>query len=435
MVTTTLVYGAVHAPVIAAFYLLTAIVVGLWVLDGWRTGSLEVSRSPLQLPLILLGLYAVAQVVPFGTIVGNDGVGYPRTISLDPFSTQLTAVHLFALAAFFCVTLALLNSPARLRRVVGALIVFGFAYAFYSILQSMLSPDAIFGIYKPRSRPFGSFVNKHDFAAMIEMLIAIPLGMLFAGTVDRDKRMLYVIAISLMGAALLLSGSRGGSVALLVEILVLVIVTSRAKGVRGIVLKAVLSMALIAAAVGGAIFVGGDTSLTRIAAEAGSEDVSASRFKIWQTTVEVIRANAPFGAGLGAFQQAYTQFDPDSGEWTVQQAHNDYLQIAADAGIVGVAIGGLFLYLLVRQGRRSIRTQDRARRGIAVGALAGCVAILTHSLFDFVLHITAVSVLFLLLIAMLIAADRKYEDDLAVDGFPPSKRRGTVSSISKTVQT
>jgi O-antigen ligase len=231
-----------------------------------------------------------------------------------------------------------------------------------------------------------------------------------------------------MGAALLLSGSRGGLVALLVEVVLLVILTSRAKGTKGLLLKAALSVFLVTAALGGAIFVGGDTSLTRITSEAASDDVSASRFKIWRTTIEVIRENAPLGAGLGAFPQAYTRFDPDSGQWTVHQAHNDYLQLAADAGIVGIGIGGLFLFWFVRQGARSIRADDQLHRGIAVGALAGCVAILTHSLFDFVLHITAVSVLFLLLLALLVSAGREYQREAAPKAR--SKRRSSVTPIS-----
>ncbi|MBV9216362.1 MAG: O-antigen ligase family protein [Acidobacteria bacterium] len=426
---TTMLYGAVHPPVIAGFYVIVASMTVLFTLDGTLKGSLRISRSNLQLPLVLLGLYAVIQIIPFGTVSGSDGLSYPRTISLDPFSTQLTALHLFVLAAFFCIALSCLDSATRMHRLRTFLIVFGFGYSFYAILQSVLSPDAIFGIYKPLGRPFGSFVNKHDFAAVIEMLIALPLGMLFSGAVERDKKMLYIVAIALMGAALLLSGSRGGFVAFFVEVVVLVVATNRAKGSRGLLLKISLSALLLIGAIGGAIFVGGETTLTRIAAEANSQDVSANRFKIWATTLEVIKAHTPFGAGLGAFQQAYTKFDPDSGEWSVQQAHNDYLQIAADAGLVGVALGATFLFLFVRQGRRSTRVGNVARRGAAAGSFAGCVAILTHSLFDFVLHITAVSVLFLTLLAMLVAADREFEDDVH-DPISSKRKRGSVTPIS-----
>ncbi|MBK9529950.1 MAG: hypothetical protein IPO41_16940 [Acidobacteria bacterium] len=221
----------------------------------------------LQLPLILLAIYAFIQTIPFGTYAEATGVaGIPRTISVEPFATQVTAMHMLFLAAFFGIVLASIDSAKRLQRIVAVLTIFGFIYAFFAILQSVLSPDKIYGIYKPQTAtPFGSFVNRHNFAAIIELLIALPLGMLFSGALRPDKRLIYVVAAALMGTALLLSESRGGLVALVAEILLIVILTTRLRGTKQLVLKAGLSILLLLAAVGGAIFVGGDTSLTRFA--------------------------------------------------------------------------------------------------------------------------------------------------------------------------
>ncbi|MGB4989359.1 MAG: O-antigen ligase family protein, partial [Pyrinomonadaceae bacterium] len=134
--------------------------------------------------------------------------------------------------------------------------------------------------------------------------------------------------------------------------------------------------------------------------------------QIWSVTLRVISEHLPFGAGLGAFGQAYTQADSASGFERVEQAHNDYLQIVADAGLVGLVLGGLFLFLIFREGKRNIAVKNKFRRGVAAGAIAGIFAILIHSLFDFVLHITAISVLFLTLMALLVASGRDYEDDV-----------------------
>ena len=77
--------------------------------------------------------------------------------------------------------------------------------------------------------PFGSFVNRHNFAAFMEMAIAVPLGLMFVGAVQKDRRLLFITAIGLMGVALLLSGSRGGLVALLAEVFFLMILTTKTK--------------------------------------------------------------------------------------------------------------------------------------------------------------------------------------------------------------
>jgi O-antigen ligase len=432
-IVTALAYGTVHQPLIALFYAIVALIVCLWAVDCFAGGALRFSRSKLQLPLLLLGVYGLIQIIPFSTYTDSSGVtGIPATISVDPYATQITAFHIFALCAFLSIGLVYLESFNRLKRVVTVLTIFGFVYGFYAILQSVLSPTKIYGIYGPANAiPFGSFVNRHNFAALMEMLICLPLGALFAGAVGRDKKLLYGVAVALMGSALLLSGSRGGLVALIAEIIVLIILTTRAKGRRQVALKVALSGLLVAAAIGGAIFVGGDTSLTRFAETAGSQDVTSNRTQIWGQTLKVISNYVPFGAGLGAYAQAYTRFDPSSGLERVEQAHNDYLQVLADAGVVGLILGGIFLFLFFTNGARSVRTKNTFRRGVAIGAFAGCCAILVHSLFDFVLHITAISVMFLTLIAMLVASGREYGDD--VDEFEESNRKARRSASVTTI--
>lgn len=425
VVYTTMAYGTVHQPTLAIFYLLVAVLLILWVSDAFVGGELRFSRSPLQWPLLAIAIYGFVQIIPFGTYAEAAGISaIPRTISIEPFATQLTAIHLLALSALFSLTLVYLDSAHRLRRIASFIIVFGFLYAFYAILQSVLSPTRILGIYESRfGLPFGSFVNRHNFAAFIEMAISIPLGLLFVGAVRRDKRLIYWVAIALMGSALLLSRSRGGLVALIVEMILLIILTTGSKGGKQVLLKAALSLLLVAAAVGGAIFVGGDTSLTRVAETAASQDITSNRIHIWGVTLKVIAANMPFGTGLGAYPQAFTAYDTLSGLETVDQAHNDYLQLLSDAGLIGLLIGGAFLFWFFREGIRNTRRQNTFRRGIAVGAFAGCFAVLTHSLFDFVLHITAISVLFLTLLAMLVACGRRFEDDIREFDDRKLKRR------------
>ncbi len=435
IVFTTMAYGTVHQPTLALFYLFITVLLLLWVADSFLNGEIRYSCSLLQVPLLLLAVYGFVQIIPFGTYAEATGIsGIPRTISIEPFATQLTAFHTLAFCLFFSVTLVYLDSAKRLRRIAAFLIVFGFLYAFYAILQSVLSPTRIFGIYDTQfAVPFGSFVNRHDFAAFIEMAIAVPLGLLFVGAVRRDKRLLYVIAVTLMGSALLLSQSRGGLVSLVAEIILLIILTTDSKGRKKIILKVALSLLLIIAAVGGALFVGGDTSLTRFAETATSQDITSSRIHIWEVTLKVIAANMPLGTGMGAYTQAYTAFDTLSGLEMVEQVHNDYLQILADAGLIGLVIGGLFLFLFFREGIRNLRRQNTFRRGIAVGAFAGCFAVLIHSLFDFVLHITAISVLFLTLMSMLVASGRRFEDDTNEFDASRSKhrRRASITPIDE----
>lgn len=429
---TTIAYGTVHQPTLALFYLLVAIIVVLWALDAFLSGAIRFSRNRLQIPLLAAAVYGFIQIIPLGELAAIAGVsGIPRTLSVNPFATQTTAIHFFALFLMFGVTLVLIDSATRIRRLAIVITVFGFAYAFFAILQSVLSPLKIYGIYEAGA-PFGSFVNRHNFAAYMEMTLALPLGLIFVGAVRKDKRLLFITAIALMGVALLLSLSRGGLVALLSEVIFLVLITTGAKHRSKLGLKLALAGLLLIAVVGGAIFVGGETSLTRVAETAATDDLTTGRSNIWSVTVDVIKANMPLGAGLGAFGVAYTRHDTMSGLERVEQAHNDYLQVLADAGIVGLIIGGFFLFGLFRLSRGVNSIGNTYRRGIAVGALAGIFAILVHSIFDFVLHTTAVSVLFLMLVALLVASRSSYDDDIDESIHDHAVRRssGSISSIS-----
>jgi O-antigen ligase len=431
IVFTTIAYGTVHQPLIALFYLVIAIIPILWAIDGFQSGNVRFSKSLIQIPLFATAIYGLIQVIPFGNWAETAGVpGISRTISLEPFATQTAALHFFALSIFLSAMLAVTDSAKRLQKLVSVITIFGFAFAFFAILQSVLSPTKIYGIYEVRNgSPFGSFVNRNNFAAFMEMALSLPLGLLFVGSIKKDKRLLYLTAIALMGIALVLSGSRGGLVALLAQIIFLVILTTKTRSYGQIALKVGLSVLLVAAIVVGSFFVGGESSLTRIAETGLAENTSTDRTHIWNVTGSVIKNNLPLGAGLGAFGVAYTKHDDYSGLERVEQAHNDYLQVLADAGIVGLVIGLFLIFWLFRAGIKNLKTENTFRRGIVIGALAGCFSIFVHSVFDFVLHTTAISILFLTLVSLVISAGNEYEDDVE-ENFPRRKKSRQAATVT-----
>lgn len=435
IVFTTVAYGAVHQPIIALFYLAAVLIILLWSFDAFSTGVLRFNKSLIQIPLFAAFVYGIVQIIPFGSLAETAGVtDIARTISLDVFATKVSALHFLALGIFLSAFLAFINSAERLRKIVYTMTIFGFVYAFFAILQAVLSPTKIYGIYEPRfAVPFGSFVNRHNFAAFMEMTLGLPLGLMFAGAVTRDRRLIYATAIGLMGIALLLSGSRGGLVALLAEIFFLIILTTKTQSTAQMAVKIGASVLLLAVIVIGAILIGGETSLTRFAETAASDDFSTNRTYIWEVTLNIIKNNLPFGAGLGSFGVAYTPFDSLNGLERVEQAHNDYLQILADAGIVGLLIGVFFVYELFKTGVRHIQTSNKFKRGVAVGALAGCFAILVHSLFDFVLHTTAIATLFVALVSLVVVSGNVFADEIndKRQARPKKSRPASVTPIEE----
>src|SRR3989441_11670815 len=135
-----------------------------------------------------------------------------------------------------------------------------------------------------------------------------------------------------------------------------------------------------------------------------------SRTHFWAVTLDVIKAYPIVGSGLGSLGVIYTRYDSHNGLLRLEQAHNDYLQTLSDGGIVGGVLGLAFIVILFRQRFARRETDDKFRRGVATGALAGCFAVLIHSFFDFTLHTTANALLFFILPALATPEKRVDQD-------------------------
>ena len=413
VVLSALAYGTVHYWALAVFEIGAAALVVLWAVDAWRSRSLRFSRSLLQLPLIGLFLLGLFQLLPLGGGADpGDAVPGPvaRSLSLDPYATRLALVQLAALFVFFAAALAYIDSPKRLRLVVRVVTIFGFALAFFGLIQHFTSPDKIYWLKElPQSTPFGPFYNRHHFAGYMELTMALPLGLLFSGAVEPEKRPLYIFAAAFMGIALVVTNSRGGLVALVAEVVFLLMLTGfrrggeRAEGatrLKTAAVRAGLALAMVLALVGGALFFGGEAALSRLAGTVNSDDPTTGRAHFWGVTIGIIKDHPLVGTGLGSFGLAFTRYDTRNGQYRLEQAHNDYLQLASDAGLVGVGLGLFFVVVLFRTGLARRETDDLFRRGVATGALVGCFAVLVHSFFDFTLHTTSNALLFLVLAAL-----------------------------------
>jgi O-antigen ligase len=413
VVLTTLAYGTVHYWALAAFALSAAAIVCFWCVDGLVLRSVQLSRNALQWPLLgLIGL-GLIQLLP---LRNPDNAGLPlspaRTLSLDPSSTRLFVVQMCALVVYFIATLIFTDTPRRLRTIVRTIMIFGFVLAMFGLTQSFTSDGTRVYWFRQlaQSTAFGPFINRHHFAGYMELAIALPLGLLFSGAIESYKRPIYAFVAMMMGVALILTNSRGGIISLAAEILFLVVVAgpglrsgerpARAQRIRSALLRACFAFGLIVVLIGGTIVVGGGDVFTRLLGTANADDPTTGRAHFWSTTVEVIKAYPVAGSGLGSFSVIYTRYDSRNGYYRLEQAHNDYLQILADAGIVGGILGLAFLVILFGRGFARRETDDKFRRGVATGALAGCFAVLIHSFFDFTLHTTANALLFLVLAAL-----------------------------------
>jgi len=402
IVLSALAYGTVHYWALALFNVGALTVLVLWMLDAWSLGTLRVSRNLLQLPLLgALGL-GLIQLLPLS-----------GTLSLDPYSTRLVLVQLTSLLIYFAATLVFVDTPHRLHLMVRTIMIFGFVLAIFGLTQSFTSPTKVYWVRElSQSTAFGPFINRHHFAGYMELTISLPLGLLFAGVVEKKKWVLYLFVAGLMGVALVMTTSRGGIISLVAEVAFLAIVTAiwrtqsqrrgrtKSNPLKSVAVRAGLAGALLVGLFFGVLLLGGEFSIYRFIDSVNTDDPTTGRAHFWAVTLDIIKAHPYVGTGLGAFGVIYTRYDSRNGMFRLEQAHNDYLQVLSDAGIIGAVLAFSFVALLFWKAISRARSKDDFRRGVALAALSGCFAVMVHSFFDFTLHTTSNALLFLVMAAL-----------------------------------
>ncbi len=373
----------------------------LWIILMIRDGELRIELNPLLLPMIGLILVAFGQMLPIGA-------GERQMISFDSYLTLQAAIKLIASILFFAMFATFVDTDDRRRIAVRVILAMCIVIALIGVGQNFI------GRALWQRGTFGPFVNRNHFAGFLEMGVGLASAAIIVRSTRVEMIAFYACAVLVMCAGLVLSASRGGILALGAEFvfLALIALTARSeKREEGSRVKSLIRaggvIGLGAASLLAATLIVGTERLAANFAQA-EDTVTAeilnnerfSRRDIWAATIEMVKAHPILGSGLGAYQVAYTRYDPSAGTQRVEQSHNDYLQILADAGIVGLALAILFVVLLLRRGLRAVQAQDRHRRAIALGALTGCFAIVIHSFVDFNLQITANAQLFLALAAL-----------------------------------
>ena len=414
IVLSALAFGTVHYWSLLLFSIGALVTLILWVVDAWSLGKLRVSRNSLQVPLIGMLALGLIQLLPLRDPLASKALTIPasKALSFDPYATRMVLAQVAALLIYFAAVLVFTDSPHRLKLLVRTIVIFGFFLAIFGLTQSFVSPTKVYWFRElAQSTAFGPFINRHHFAGYMELTLGIPLGLLFAGSLEKEKRFIYLFAALLMGIALIMTNSRGGIISLVAEILFLVALTmfrkrkryeaeDKSQRVKRAAMRAALALTLIVGLFGGVVLLGGESVLNRFVGTVNSDDPTTGRAHFWSVTTDIIRAHPFIGTGLGSFGVVYTRYDSRNGLYRLEQAHNDYLQVLSDGGIVGAALGILFIVLLFRMGFARRESRDDFRSGVAIGALAGCFAVLVHSFFDFTLHTTSNALLFLVLAAL-----------------------------------
>ncbi len=300
--------------------------------------------------------------------------------SVYRFATLQSSLRFLALAATAWVAFRAFGSRQLRIEFLRLLVWFGVAIAVVSVLAYFTSPGKILWAFDaPYPDVWGPFLSRNNFAQFLEL--TMPVALWFA-LQEREGTGFYLCSAAVMLASGFASASRAGSGVLVLEAAAMLWVYRGAAQVKRTALGLIFATALFAAMPGVGAFVG------RLA----EPDPYQERREIAQSTLEMIGKRPWAGFGLGTFATAYPEFATFDVGKSVEHAHNDWLEWAAEGGIPWA---GAWLVLALWAGRQA------SHAGWGIGIL-GCYL---HALVDYPFARVGISGWIFILIGMLAASD------------------------------
>jgi O-antigen ligase len=244
-------------------------------------------------------------------------------------------------------------------------------------------------------RIYGPYVNHNHYAGLMELLIPISLVIALSRLAAEKTRIAAGISAAVMVGTVFLSASRGGMLSIFGELAVVAFILLRRK--RSLRM-AVAVGAFVVVLISLLVWLGGKDlthTVGSISTEARQEISGGIRLSIAKDGIHMFTHRPIIGWGLGTFPVVYPQFRSFYTNFFVNEAHNDYVQLLAEMGILGFAAMLWFVLEAFRHARRKFAVWTTDTTGAAaVACTLGIVGILLHSLVDFNLQIPANAALF-----------------------------------------
>lgn len=411
-----LAHGTVEPWSVLIFVFWVAALALLWAMKAAYERKLLVYVPLTVWPLAAFTLLGGAQ-----SVAVQDRAGTLHSLSSDVEATRGATLLLGCLLMIALLAANFLAHRERLWRLAQVLTVFGVLLATFALIQYFTWNDRLYWFRASQAEaPFGPFVNRNHFAGYMELLLPWPVVVMMARH-RREEKLFYGFAAAWMAMTAIFSQSRGGIVSVFAELMFLAALSPRGEqdystdytGNRrfgAFLLRVGAIAAIVAATIGGVGWLGAERVADRIALKPGAEqsadssvlsNYTGNRVELWRDSWALFRAHPVSGAGLGAFETVFPAFNQQTNPGIVtSQAHNDYLQVLTDGGMIGGAIALWFLITVGLVIWRGMRAPEPMMNLYALGCGAAIFGLLVHSLFDFNLQLPSHALLFIVFSAI-----------------------------------
>jgi len=316
----------------------------------------------------------------------------------------------------------------QINRTLTIMITVGSLFGIYGILQYNGIDFTFWTGNIGRQNVFGLFGNVNFFAEYLIIPLAITISLFFASQ-NSIKKLLLLIGILAMGGGLILTFTRSSYLGFGVSLIFMTILFINLQGKSFIKENKKLFIIILAAIIiitllfvipnplnkSGTVI---STIKNRISISQLSQSFSiGSRISNWKFTTLMIKDNPLLGSGIGTYKYNSLRYQArflEQGQNRsiypyvfADKTHNEYLQLWAELGIVGLGIFTWFIISYFYYGLRFIkRVKNRYKQGIIIGLMGAVIAVLIDGIFGFPLHLPATIVLFWLSIGLTIVMGR-----------------------------
>jgi O-antigen ligase len=264
------------------------------------------------------------------------------------WSTWLALLDWFTFLATAFVALQVLRDSHLRHRFLRAVAWFALVLGAVAATQMFTSGGKVYWLFESGYQDvvLGPFVYRNQYSAFIELLLPV---VLWNAVVDRRRAWRYWIIAGVMFASVIAGASRAGAVLVSIEIVVFLVFAAAARRIDITQAGRALAMVLIFAALFTGV-VGWETLWNRLR----QPDPFAGRREILASSVRMFRERPLWGFGLGAWSAAYPRFATWDNGTFVNQAHDDWIQWAAEGGVPLLLLLALLAVMVFRPAIRSL---------------------------------------------------------------------------------
>lgn len=376
------------------------------IVETWRTLSIapSLSRTDLLKIISYAALLFLVALYPFGQ-EGRSRIAGQRLELTEPR---------FVEQRFFRSVVAVIGAAGLLVAVVAFVQRFSWNGR---ILWFFVPFDWGESLPGPNPRSSGPFVNPDHFANYLALIFPIALSCAVFRASITGRRLADSFSLFsgfstvVIFTGILLSLSRGGWASALLGLFILFWVCHRRnESPRPLATHRGLSVARISLAVFavllivGLIVVGpqGREQIDGRIEETVSQDAGiGERAGLWSGTLAMVRDFPLLGVGLGAWPELFPRYR--RAPWTIsfyREAHNDYMELLAETGMIGFGLFAWFFYGVGRLLLQGLGRMDPKNLPLMAAVMAALGAMALHELVDFNLQIPANAFLFTLLLGL-----------------------------------